>query len=362
MPKLQLTPYKPNLKDPRVIKKIREALSFVESLRLSKKPKNIHNRKLTAIFGNTRRIGLGKYLKAKILYQVGTYKVGLQSFSYVINEDGCRDLYSLIGVNEPDDSEIATRAYGEIVGGTKEIQYLDSGTRRYHPIQNMRRDLRPVVFDSWFDYDIETAAATLISQYAKGRIEESDNLIKAIGEFDAINEYIKNKESVRKHIASIGQVSLEKAKEITNALIFQAHPAPSSKATLYQLLGGNEVTHTILLNDPFIAKMRKEIRTMWRWAQLRDKAERREKRMRGMVIAPALTSAARHRQQIYQTLERQVMDVVVQQLNNLGVRYVLMHDGFMSNTKISVQLLQDEIKRKTDFSVKFSEKQLRPAT
>lgn len=358
MPKLQLTSYKPNPKDPRVIKKIREVLTLADSWRLSRKPQHIHNEKLTEIFGNTRRIGLGKYLKAKLLYQIGNYQVGRQSLAYVLNEDGYHELYSLIGDQEPDDVEIATKAYGEIVNGIKRIDYLDTGTRRYHPIQNMRRDLRPIVFSGWFDYDIETAAATLVSQYAKGRIDESENLIKAIGDFDAINEYTRNKERVRKHVASIGQVNIEKAKEITNALIFQAHPAPSPKATLYQLLGGNEVIHRIFLNDPFIAKMRKEIRIMWRWAQLRDKSERREKQARGITITPALASAARHRQQIYQALERQVMDVVVQQLNKLGVRYVLMHDGFMSNVEISVQLLQDVVKLQTGFLVKFSEKQL----
>lgn len=87
---------------------------------------------------------------------------------------------------------MAMELYGPIILGEVTPVYTDKGGRRYHPIQNVRRDDKKVIFSGCWDYDIESCAATLVHQYARQHYRWV-NPETADEPFRAVARYVKEK-------------------------------------------------------------------------------------------------------------------------------------------------------------------------
>lgn len=60
---------------------------------------------------------------------------------------------------------------------------------------------------------------------------------------------------------------------------------------------------------------------------------------------------ARRRMAIYLSLEREVIEAMERALASAGVRYVLMHDGFMADRPVDASRLQEAVRIDTGFTV-----------
>lgn len=357
---LNLTEYTPNFNDPRVRKKAIAVLDWCDSLRLFKKGKIVHHDTLTEVFGNRSQRGLAKWLYSNLLTQTGHYMPGTTSYSYYLNERGYKKVHRLLGSEPKAENEIIKEVYAPIISGVEKPEYKDSGTRRYHPIQNVKRDIRAEIFAGWWDYDIENCAPTLIHQFvttAWWDVPISKN------EYPALIRLIEDKQAVREEIAKLTELDIQSVKKLLTAVFFRGNPAPSNKAGIFRILGLDIVKHQTFLNHPYIKQLRDDVLRLWSKAILYD--ELITKNLKNLEEAPSLAPKkrlTRRRMSIYLSLERQVIHAIEEVLNEKAVPFINVHDGFMTKTRVQKRLLIDRVKEKTGFSIKLSEKCLSPMT
>jgi hypothetical protein len=263
---LSLTTYKPNFNDPRIRKRTVSVLAWCDELRLNRKGKQIHNEKLQQVFGNSRQQGFAQWLFSNLLSQSGKYQPGVSSYTYRLKEAGYKKVHDKLGTNPPSELEVVQTVYGAILRGDAIPEYNDKGDRRYHPIQNIQRDLRKQVFAGWWDYDIEACAPTLIYQFALRKYQSMFG--SGADPFPAVTKMIADKVAVRGHLVDLLGIEVQLAKEVLAALLFRATLAPSAKARVFSSLGGDEVRFHKLINDEFIVQLRAQVKSMWGYAPM----------------------------------------------------------------------------------------------
>lgn len=331
-------------------------LEWCEEMRLSKQVRTVHHDKLCEVFGNTGK-GLAKWLFANLLTRSGHYVAGKQSFSYKLKIEGYDKIYRLLAVEPPSDVDVVVRKFGDLIVGSEVPIYSDKGTRRYHPVQNIKREIRCLAFCDWWDYDIESCAPSLVYQYAVRRYQDVyGNSVAQL--FPAVAKYINEKNTVRQHFATLTSLDAQKTKGLVNSIFFRANMAPSHRAKVFQTLGCDPLIHQRLVNDEFVKDFMHDIREMWRWARLHDYYERGKESILGRGVSRRPTKMSQHRMAIYLRLEREVLDIMNEKLTEDGVRTILMHDGFMTKEQISVNELIQAVKDRTGFVIKLSENRL----
>lgn len=350
---LNLTEYSPNFNDPRVRKKAAAVLDWCDSLRLFKRGKIVHHETLTKVFGNRSQGGLAQWLFSNLLTQTGHYQPGKTSFSYRLKEQGYKKVHRLLGSTPKTDEEMAKDVYAPIISGEEAPEYKDSGTRRYHPVQNVKRDIRAKIFAGWWDYDIETCAPTLVHQFvitAKWHTPKSEN------DFPALTRLIQDKHTVRSEISSLTGLDIQSVKELLSAVFFRGNPAPSHKAGMFRILGRDVVKHLMFLNDPYVKQLRDDVRRLWVKAILYDRfAQANDEFFQAKKVKKRPSRSAKKRMSIYLSLERKVIQVLENAIERQGIPLVLVHDGFMTKDRVDKAELIQVVKDKTGFDVKLSE-------
>lgn len=164
---LCLNTYTPNINDPRIKRRISTVLEWCAPLLVTKKRvRSIHNSEIRKVFGNISK-PCGRWLYSNLLVQTGSYTPAHHSYSYRLNEAGYDKLCALMDVQTATSAEVAAELYAAIISGDEAAVYTDKGGRRYHSIQNVRKEDKKVIFSGWWDYDIDSCAATLAHQYAR---------------------------------------------------------------------------------------------------------------------------------------------------------------------------------------------------
>jgi hypothetical protein len=353
---LQLSTYKPNFNDPRVRRKVEAVLKWCDGLRLFKNGRVVHHDKLTEVFGNRSQGGLSEWLYVNLLAQSGHYQPGKRSFSYRLKERGYQKVHGLLGSTPPTEVEVIKDQYSAVVSGDEQPVYKDRGDRRYHPIQSIKRDIRRKVFAGWWDYDIEACAPTLMHQFV---ITSKWYKPRSANDFPALTRLISEKQTVRREIGELTGLELQAVKELLSAVFFRGNPAPSHKAGMFRILGGDFERHAKFLGNPFVKQLRDDAKRLWSKAILYDRIEQGKAAVfegRKAVKRPSKNS--RLRMSIYLSLERRVIQVLEDEIARQKVSLILMHDGFMVRQRLKVDELEKVVKDKTGFSVRLSEVRL----
>ncbi len=352
--KLELSRYKPNFADPRVIKRVDTVLAFCRPMLLEKRARRISSEVLVQHFG-AMSSRLSMRLRHKLLQQEDSYSVGKCPFSYSVKRDGYLEMAAAIGVEVGSTTQVAQSLFGGIADGTEVITYKETtpGLRRYHPVQNLSKAIRAQVFKGWYDYDIEAAAPTLVYGLAHDvhmRVSGERKIVP----YPTVAQLVDDRASVRSHIAQVADVDLKVAKSIVTALFFGAKLIPHSKQAIFKLVGGDKSIMQRLDDDPFLKAYRDDISTMWMILL-------GNKEIQSLLDNPDISDALgkiaenRRRMHLYLRLERLVMDVVVEELGKYGDTPVLIHDGFMVKRQVDVKALEIAVLEKTGMSIRFSE-------
>jgi hypothetical protein len=354
---LERTTYKPNFDDPRVRKKVAAVLAWCGGMTLSKHPRAVHHDELRRVFGNTSQ-GLAQWLYASLLTPVGQYVPGKKSLSYRLKRNGYEKIHALMNLAPPHVVDVAQTNFAAIIDGTEAPEYMDKGDRRYHPIQSIERGIRKRVFSGWWDYDIESSGATLVHQYALQFYRFTHKNEEHSEPFSAVAHYINDKASVRKHISALTGLNEQATKELLTAILFRATMAPTPKASIFRHLGCDYLLHQKLVNDEFVKQFKVDVKRMWLWARLHDNYEVGKQFIGGKGRAKRPAKTSKHRQAIYMTLERRVVDAMIEKLVDSRIRFVLMHDGFMTKGRTDVAALMRAVELKTGFVIRLSEFEL----
>lgn len=341
---LRFGKYRPNFEDPRVKHRVELVLNWARPILIEKKPRPVSSEELTKIFGNQHQ-RLSGYLRANILNRSGMYRVGSKFFDYSIRREGYAKLAAAVAAEVKSDAGVASDIYSPIALGMVEVEYSEPtpGKRRYHYVQNLPRYLRAEVFSGWFDYDIESAAPNLVLQFARRGLPST-----GADPYPALQRMVNDKAQLRAHVGQLTALEPSAVKRIINGLFFGAKLQASNRTAIFRAVGEDTATLVRLKDDEAVTDLVREAKAMWEQVLSVDGGSRT-----GSAVQPAAKRMA-----IYMSLEREVIEAMEAVMSAAGIRYVLMHDGFMADRQVSRQACQAAVLVKSGFVVSLSEERL----
>jgi len=362
--------YKPNFADPRVAKRIKQALGFVKACISETKPHAWSTRYLDKHLGRNDN-QLGRWLRRHLIIttndnyskQLGICKqyqsnasgisytmqmlAGVEYKSYIkwsqqyvecvqVPSPTTTSTYPSVlqvGIEELADEWIQQEFGPELK--TLDFKYTDKANRLWHPLQQVKRAYKKRILgvnQLSHQYDIECCALTLLHQYSQ-QVPEPMELYLSY-----VRDYLSNRKAIRQQIAADAHIPEELVKIILNALVAGAQLGMNKHSALYKLLNGDPVRIECLKQNPFIQGFRQDIKLMWQ--AIKPTIGKRTQQLRnGTTRTVAINS--KQKWHLYFVLERQVLDQVRVYMDQLGVKYFLEHDGWSTQQPLlQVQLIE----------------------
>lgn len=235
--------------------------------------------------------------------------------------------------------------------------YLDKANRLWHPIQNIKSDIRTLLLERHgycYSYDIRATAPTLLLQLAK-----------QTADFDSpgIDSYVADPNQLRQQLADNSGLPVSAIKPIINSLFAGSRLSTYKSGYIAQLVKSTVGEHKTagvvasLQSDLDLQLIRSEISKIWQL--LDDTMAVRYKHTE--VVDPAtgeiliksrrLPKSGKQKWAVYFGLERQILEVVRDYIRRQGQDVFLIHDGFVTQTAIDLPKLMAEIKQTTGFLV-----------
>lgn len=369
---LALSNYQPNFNDPRTFKRVSSAIDWCKTYLSDDWARPMSHKMIDEAFG-PRCSDLSKWLKYKLLFKLGSYKVGTKSMEllkYQINKEGFDKVVELL--NKVEINPTATKSRRKKLeeamkssANTNELEFQhlfdkfgaqlelnqfdynhsDITGRDYHGLQMMKREDKPIFWSKagyYWNYDIESCAPTLLSQYAE-QLGLSSLLTEHIG------DYINNKSYHRNRLSKLLEIDEHVVKEILNSLFNGARLSANTHCAAYAKLDYDIGKMITLQNDAFIIKLRRSISYCWKRIQTEEKALKgKSKRwMRG------------EKWNIYFKLEKEIMRLIYVELDEMNVNYFNEHDGFRTKEKIDTSRLEEIIEKETNMKIKIKEEMIK---
>jgi len=339
--------YTPNYKDPRIQKRIHRAIGFASSCMSTTKPRQWSSRELDKWIGYTHK-PLGRYLREKLLILHDDYYEwgvgGSKCKTYRLNQRGVVELIERCEYNNTNtytnmlvptksiEQEWITETFPEMTSGA--FEYKDKNNRLWHPLQNVRSELRRSTMRAQgyaYEYDIESAAPTLIYQLAQHAG------LSPRTQTDTIDAYLADPCTWRMNLAQDLGIDYSVAKQIVTARF--AGATTRNYRSIHEYLHWDWNKLKQLRAHTGFQQLSKEIVKLWR-------------KIRQFYDRPRLSP--RDKWNYYFEVERKVMRVVQRELRKNQGRYFLEHDGWRSTTWIDPYMLKLQVKKQTGYSVNFT--------
>jgi len=338
--------YTPSWTDPRTQKRLRKALGFVTSCLSTTKPRQWSTRELDRWLGYTHK-PLGRYLREKLLithddyYEWGTD--GARCKTYRLNHRGVTELTERCEFNNNNtytNMLVPTKSIPQewIQGTFPEIrtgafEYQEKNHRLWHPLQNVRSDLRRntmLVQGYIYEYDIESAAPTLIFQLAQscGLTDRTHT--------PRTQEYLKNPRQWRESLAQRLGVDYDTVKQIITARF--AGATTRNYRSIHEYLNWDWHKLTALRADLEFQNLSKEIQKLWHKIRTYHNRSR---------LSP------RDKWNYYFAQERRVMRVIQRELDKHAGRYFLEHDGWRCTSWVDPYLVRQQVEKHTGYKINF---------
>lgn len=381
--------YKPNFNDPRVIRRVENAIGFTKAMTSAKRPKHLAGVFIDKHLGMQNN-PLSKYLRNKLLICTDNRynKDSGICKSYVFNTFGMSSLVeaissrvpvlssgvpvpvnqssrvniipikrgvthkgriSIIQVGEDYARQWCRSQYKEELE-TLEFQYEEKSHRQWNTIQCIRNETRVPLLAEYglkHQYDIKTCAPTLLYQY-------SFMVPDATGEvLETLEHYLEHSDSIRQDLATKADMTLSEAKETITSLFAGAVLSRYPSSSVMRRLNGDVAKVQFLQQDEYLTDLRADIKTMWNTIKtsvppsyMIDKNGKRRKR----PFNP------RAKWNIYFQLERKVMQCCYAYLKSKDNKYFNEHDGFTSQKEVDLDELRLFIQHNTGFNLTFEKK------
>lgn len=358
--------YQPNFNDPRVIARCERAIGFACGVMSETKGHSWSTRYIDKYFGVSSN-PLSKWLRGKLLIVTDDYfrfnipgEKGICK-KYLLNKDGLKSLREMMKITNiqiyPIVLQVAKSDHLEELS-TGKFKYNDQSNRYWHPLQRYRKHHRTDILNQHgyqYHYDISTCAPTLIHQYSqmipeiidhKGRWQQGPMDLYLF----ALRRYLTEKDQVRSELADQLELPIEAVKEIINALFAGAVISVNRDADIYQILDGDIARIQWLKQNLYIQELVSDIKTCWEY--IKPVMPLRTKKDKNGVVR-RLPINARQKWHLYFELERSVISQVRSYLDEKSVRYFLLHDGWSCDSEIDVNELNDYVRSRTGFDLKF---------
>jgi hypothetical protein len=229
----------------------------------------------------------------------------------------------------------------------------DDHSRAHGELTRMSKEVRRLCFSGWYDIDINTAAPSLLSQYAKNEF----NI-----DMPFVQQYIDNKTTIRQQFAKDLDISIKQIKDLFTALFFGMSSNKINNhfvSAMEKILGQdamreiqcnkfwndlvNEIKETTKI---FITEIKKQHDGAIINLQGKELIGSRNKpRTKGRVLSHT-----------YNGLERMISDII---LDYTGTNDVFpIYDGFLSKSDVDISALEKHIEMSTGYKLTFSKEQI----
>jgi hypothetical protein len=322
--------YQPKFTDPRVQKRIRNAIQFVEQY-IDSKPVPVAQSQIYRFLGRTDT-AIGQFLKDQLLICTDHYCNWQthQCKKYVRNQDGLVNLKQQLGITSV---KITDRIQEQLDSG--EFEYVEKSNRFFNPVQYLpRRIKRPLLARNGYNYnyDIECASATLLYQYAQ-RIHKDLTL-------PAIEQYLANRTQIRNDISIKYNIPMDRVKKMITALFNGAPLSLSNQTSLFHLLDQDYSLIRKLKADESLSGIRDDIKSMWAIISPELKQKLQVKRL-----------GSKHKASLYRELEREVMSVIKRELRRTKNKFLLEHDGWTCRDAVDITYVRSCVRSSTGYVI-----------
>jgi len=330
--------YKPNFNDPRVKAKAYAALAWATQQLSEDKPNGWSKHHLDKRIGYSHN-NLGAWLRQQLLNTHNTHynMLTAQTKQYTLRTRGAAHIAQLLGI------EYTPRKIRRSIGLRTAIEqhapvfnspcfeYTEKNCRSYHPLQNIRTDIREPLFAHYgfrYNYDIENAYPTLVLQFA----QQSARFRKPL---DTLCAYVDNPTHYRQQLAQALNVDVATAKKIIVAR-FNGATLRNTGAIREQL---TPIQFYKLKNNLWFEQLNQDIRRAWS----------------GIARYHSKNSLSnRSKMEIYLKLEQQVIGIIQREFSKRNIHMFLEHDGWRANDYIDPYLLKLRVKKSSGFTVNFT--------
>jgi hypothetical protein len=341
--------YKPNFNDPRTQQRVIRAIAFCKKYLREQRPQALGTRWIhhKDNFGNQQH-PLSRYLREKLLICIDDrYNKDLKiTKKYLLNESGLKFLEEFVDTTNKQTTysvtHLSNKFNEELNTG---IEYRDSSSRRWHWLQNQRRqEKQQVLIDSGLthNYDIVCSCPNLLLQYSQ-QLSMDEYLFY-------INEYIKNRTVFRQQLSQETEVDEQVIKRLINGLFQGGQISAYTKSNSFLELNGDLAKIKFLQQHEFIIGLKQDIRVIWQY--IKPQTQKRTKEDKNGRIR-TLPISGKQKTALYRELERSVLDQVTRYLTETNNRYFLEHDGWTTADLIDQDSLRNYIKNNTGFDLEF---------
>lgn len=322
--------YKPNLNDPRTVKRVERALTFCEHFLRTGRELPMHNRTIAEVFGN-RGNSVTEWLKTMLLIQCRGYMVGRHSFSYRLNPYGYHKLRKQVRGRQTPKAILADEVVSEV--NRLEFTYKgeDKPYRIWHPLQWINRERKREFWSANglnYNYDIVAALPNILYQSAIRRGAEPKRMT-------GLKSLIDNSKLFRQRFADIAGVSYEHAKDCINSLFYGATISASPFSSFGKKINRRAIED--LQRDSAVRSLNWAIKFAWR------KIEEDTGKM-----------TRSERSYFYYREERRVLEAMRIHLRKARNRHFCEHDGVITEAPVNMDSLELEILLLTGFSLRFA--------
>jgi hypothetical protein len=369
-----------NLQDKRIQKRLLKIEQELRHLFYDDSSKEIHHQKLIKIFGQGQN-ELTSLLRTNILikidkqYIIGEkcigYNVNWNNLAYFFQESGLikdtfilRELISFQDHTENNRAKDAIDVYyltkENLLKKNAEYRECETTTRLLSSFQNIPKRIREEHFKGWFDYDIEAAGYSLVTQHYL------NNVLPWWGSADVIELKIlplmyANKDFMRAELSRDLNISIECVKQVLAFILFSPNLYYNPYSHILKVLSSEGIDvidffHRVKHND-ILKELMFELQNIWPklelyWNNQNTRVGKRiYKGKSGLKYKPSSFHA-----RIYFELERSITNIVLEFIKQKSPLHII-HDGFFLNNEINQANLEKLIKERTSFEIKYSMKQ-----
>lgn len=231
------------------------------------------------------------------------------------------------------------------------VEYEDKSNRLWHPIQNIRKDIRECYLREQglpLQYDIVCAAPNLLHQlswrHSLGHVLEY------------IDDYTNNREKIRAMLAHETGLPIENIKILINSLFAGARFGANKHCATYKYVNNDKSIIEYLNCHTWFSGLRGDIKQMWEYLRPELPVTKRllsNGKWRNEQMTP------KNKWNLYFLLERRVLNEIKSylELPDVSVRYFLIHDAFVSEPlPYGIDDLQMWIKGGCGYSIEFDKK------
>ena len=313
-------------------------------------------------FGNTSRSPGSELKKLFLTVSDPYYNMNTgRCIKYCKNTTGIQWVKQQLGI-EVFVPELPIKDQQQLESG--DFEYDHKSDRLWHRLQFVSKTYRNPILKArgyHWDYDIEAAAPTLLYQLSQRLYQKQwlhlDSKKKARRAHTLtlphIETYITDRSMVRNQIAESCEISEAQVKFVINA-IFQGGVIGSYRENkIFQELNQNYDHIKRLQHNSFLIEIKKEIKQMWDIIR-EDLPVRYRTDVRG--ISKRVPLSGKEKSGIYRELELEVGEVIRRYLKRTHNRHLWIHDGWCSKKKVYSDELITEVRTKTGYLIKLTER------